>query len=123
MATSVEGNLHEIGVRMVADFFEMEGWDTVYLGANTPNASVIEMLLEYKPDILAISATLALQINSIKALIDSVRECLGIASPKILVGGAPFSRNPELWKTIGADTCGYDAEDAIKKAQQLVMHD
>ena len=33
------GDLHELGVRMVADFFEMEGWDTFYLGANTTATS------------------------------------------------------------------------------------
>jgi methanogenic corrinoid protein MtbC1 len=27
-------------MRMVADFMEMEGWDTYYLGANTPTESV-----------------------------------------------------------------------------------
>ena len=37
VATCVNGELHEIGVRMVADLFEMEGWNTYYLGANTPN--------------------------------------------------------------------------------------
>ncbi|MGC8603152.1 MAG: cobalamin B12-binding domain-containing protein, partial [Desulfomonilaceae bacterium] len=34
VAACVGGELHEIGVRMVADFFEMEGWDTYYMGAN-----------------------------------------------------------------------------------------
>lgn len=123
LATSVEGNLHEMGIRMVADFFEMEGWDTVYLGANTPSSSVIEMLAEYRPDVLAISATLALQLGSVKELIDDVRQHFGGSCPKILVGGAPFNRNSELWKTVGADICGHDAQDAISKVQQLVMHD
>ena len=39
VATCVAENLHEIGVRMVTDFFEMDGWDTFYLGANVPTAS------------------------------------------------------------------------------------
>ncbi|MBC8039173.1 MAG: B12-binding domain-containing protein, partial [Opitutaceae bacterium] len=38
VATCVSGDLHEIGVRMVADFFEMAGWNTFYLGANTPHS-------------------------------------------------------------------------------------
>ncbi|MDZ7776615.1 MAG: hypothetical protein U5L09_13885 [Bacteroidales bacterium] len=36
VAATVGGELHEMGIRMVADFFEMEGWDTWYLGANAP---------------------------------------------------------------------------------------
>ena len=30
------GNAHEIGVRMVADRFEWEGWRVVYLGPSVP---------------------------------------------------------------------------------------
>ena len=36
VAACVGGDLHEIGIRMVADFFEMDGWDTFYLGADVP---------------------------------------------------------------------------------------
>jgi len=32
----VSGELHEIGMRMVADLFEMTGWNVCYLGANMP---------------------------------------------------------------------------------------
>jgi methanogenic corrinoid protein MtbC1 len=32
----VGGELHEIGARMVADIFEIEGWDSYFIGANTP---------------------------------------------------------------------------------------
>ena len=44
VATCIGGELHEIGIRMVADFFEMEGWDTYYLGANTPADAVVAEL-------------------------------------------------------------------------------
>lgn len=37
---------HEIGMRMVADFFEMEGWDTYYLGANTPTRSILQTIVD-----------------------------------------------------------------------------
>src|SRR5262249_31800717 len=36
VAATVEGNQHELGVRMVADFFEMAGWRAVYLGSGVP---------------------------------------------------------------------------------------
>ena len=32
IVTCVPGELHELGGRMVADFFELEGWDATYLG-------------------------------------------------------------------------------------------
>ncbi len=120
VATCIQGNLHEVGMRMVADFFEMEGWDTVYLGANTPMESILLMLVEHKADVLAISATLGLHIGHVKKLIEKVHQQFGAARPKIIVGGAPFSSDPNLWQTLHADGCGSDAMEAIEIARQLV---
>jgi len=35
LVACVGKELHEIGARMVADFFELEGWDSYFIGANT----------------------------------------------------------------------------------------
>lgn len=39
----VGGELHEVGARMVADILEMEGWDSYYLGANTPTRASFQL--------------------------------------------------------------------------------
>ena len=39
VAACVQGDSHELGLRMVSDFFELEGWDTLFLGASTPAGS------------------------------------------------------------------------------------
>ncbi|MEX2376037.1 MAG: B12-binding domain-containing protein, partial [Dehalococcoidia bacterium] len=36
LVACVEGNNHAIGVRMVADAFQLAGWDVQFLGANVP---------------------------------------------------------------------------------------
>ena len=36
VATSVAGELHEVGLRIVTDLFEANGWNTAYFGANVP---------------------------------------------------------------------------------------
>jgi MerR family transcriptional regulator, light-induced transcriptional regulator len=36
--------LHEIGMRMVADFFELAGWDTYFLGSNLPPEMIVSQL-------------------------------------------------------------------------------
>ena len=33
IVSCVQGELHEIGARMVADLFEMDGWNSYYFGA------------------------------------------------------------------------------------------
>ncbi|NBD35412.1 MAG: cobalamin B12-binding domain protein [Chloroflexi bacterium] len=119
VATCVGGELHEIGVRMVADFFEMAGWDTFYLGANTPSDSIIYTLQERNAEILAISVTLASHIDQMTQLIQTIRRS-DAGEVKILVGGYPFNQAPQLWKKIGADGYGASADEAIAVSERLV---
>lgn len=118
VATCVSGDLHEIGVRMVSDFFEMEGWDTFYLGANVPARSIVQMLTEHRADVLAVSATMTFHVRAVKELIDAVRASEDCATTKILVGGYPFNVAPELWRRVGADAGARDASEAIALANQ-----
>ncbi len=67
VAACLGGELHEIGLRMVADIFEMGGWDTFYLGANTPPESIVQMLVVEQAELLALSATMNPPMASIKA--------------------------------------------------------
>jgi methanogenic corrinoid protein MtbC1 len=118
VGSCIAGDLHEIGVRMVSDFFEMEGWDTFYLGANTPTSDLIRTLEEREADVLAVSATMTFHVRAVTGLIAAVRSRLpGI---KVLVGGYPFTVDPDLWRRIGADGSARDAQEAIELAGRLV---
>jgi methanogenic corrinoid protein MtbC1 len=118
VATCVGGELHEIGVRMVADFFEMEGWDTYYLGANTPTESVLSTLEERQPDVLGVSATITMHIGDVADLIGKVRDSAAGEEVRILVGGYPFNTAPELWRRVGADGFASNAQEATAVAGQ-----
>lgn len=120
VATCVSGDLHEIGVRMVSDFFEIEGWDTFYLGANTPAASLIQTLRDRGADLLAVSATMSFHLRAVTDLIAAVRASDVGERVKILVGGYPFNVVPDLWKIVGADAGALDAQDALAAADRLL---
>ncbi len=117
VTTCVPGELHEIGARMVTDFFEMHGWDTYYLGANMPIESVINYLIDIKPQFLAISATMTYHLSSVEEMIRIVRSPSGTNPDlKIMVGGYPFKVVTGLWKIVGADGYAENAEEAVKLA-------
>ena len=120
VATCVAGDLHELGVRMVADFFEMDGWNTFYLGANTPHASVIATIVDRQAEVLAISATISYHVEAVRELIRAVRQHPAAGQVTILAGGYPFNRDPDLWQSVGADGSAPDAERAITLAKQIV---
>jgi methylmalonyl-CoA mutase cobalamin-binding domain/chain len=120
VAACVGGELHEVGVRMVADFFEMEGWDTYYLGANAPAETIMEAVEERRADILGLSATMTFHVHLVTELIDQIRRSDAVPPVKILVGGYPFNTVPDLWRRVGADGCARDAQEAVVVANQLV---
>ena len=120
IAACAAGEMHEIGVRMVADFFEMEGWDTYYLGANTPNESIIKTIIELKPDIIALSASIHSNVGVLMDLITSIRKLPEISEVKVMVGGRSFMLAPELFKKVGADGCPSDAQEAVSLASEWI---
>jgi methanogenic corrinoid protein MtbC1 len=120
VATCIGDELHELGVRMVADFFEMEGWDTYYLGANTPPGSILRTLEERRAEILAVSATMTSGVRAVAGLIARVRASERGRGVKILVGGYPFNLSNELWRHVGADAYAPDAEQAVAVASDMV---
>jgi methanogenic corrinoid protein MtbC1 len=105
---------------MVSDFFEMDGWDTFYLGADVPLPSIIQTLVERKADVIAISATIAYHTRRVGDVIRAIRADELTRDVKVLVGGYPFNRAPDLWRQVGADACAPNAEEAIAIATRLV---
>jgi MerR family transcriptional regulator, light-induced transcriptional regulator len=116
----ISGELHEIGARMVADLFEMDGWNSYYYGANTPQSSLISAIQHFKPDVLAISATMVFNLSSVSELISKVKSEALQHKMNILVGGYPFLLADKLWESIGADGFATDAIGAIQTANQLL---
>lgn len=116
VTTCVEGDLHEIGGRMVADFLEMAGWDSYHLGANTPTTSVVAELVERRAHVLGVSASISSDVSAVADLIAAVRTTPQCADIKILVGGYLFNQDRVLWLKLGADGYAVDAQAAVAKA-------
>ncbi|MBB6019269.1 methanogenic corrinoid protein MtbC1 [Paenibacillus sp. JGP012] len=122
VAACVGSEQHEIGLRMLTDVFEMEGWDTHYLGANVPNASIVEAIGRHKSDVVAISVTMTYHLHLAKDLIHRIRSHAETAHVKIMVGGYPFNIDKDLWRAVGADGYAPGAEEAVAVAEHLLIH-
>jgi len=123
VAACVSGETHQIGLRIVADFFEMAGWDTYFLGADTPALAILEAVETMQPDILGISATMPYHVRTVAEVIRDVRASEAGAQVRILVGGGVFSRSPDLCRTVGADAIVRDADAAVQVATRLLRGD
>ncbi len=123
LAASVAGDLHEIGVRMVADFFDMNGWHAVFLGANMPPSDLLVALIERDMHLVALSASSVMHLVSLGEAIDAIRTAPGCEQMKILVGGPPFNLVPRLCEEVGADGYAPSAHEAVDIGNRLVSGD
>jgi methanogenic corrinoid protein MtbC1 len=87
--TCTPGEYHQVGARMVADYFELNGWDSYFLGSNTPDSELIKFIEDQKPDLLAISMSVFFNLNSLLILLAKVRA--HFPELQILVGGQAFN--------------------------------
>jgi methanogenic corrinoid protein MtbC1 len=119
VAACVSEELHEVGMRMVADFFEMDGWDTYYIGANTPAPGLIATVKARKAAVVALSSTMSYHLPRVDYLIRSLRGDPDTRQVKIIIGGYPFNIVPDLWQKVGANAYAGSAEDAVAAANRL----
>ncbi len=112
---TVQGDLHDIGKKIVAMMLEAAGFTVHDLGVSVPPEEFIASIKEHQPQIVGFSAllttTMNMQWETIKAIqAEGLREQV-----RVFVGGAPIS---QAWcDKIGADAYAADALIAVEKAK------
>lgn len=79
---------HQIGGRMVADYFEMQGWDSHFAGANQPLADLLRYIRERQPDVVALSAAIYDSVPKLQETVDAILNCSNKVN--VIVGGQAF---------------------------------
>jgi len=115
---TVQGDIHEIGKRIVGTMLEVYGFEVHDLGADVPIEKFIEKAKEFKADIVATSALMTTTMMSQKKLEEALKEAGLRDSVKTMVGGAAVTK--EWADSIGADGYGQDVTEAVDAAKQLV---
>lgn len=85
---------HEMGLRMLADRFELAGYDVIYLGADTPLAEIVSAAQTTGADIVALSVSTVFERLDFRKFVDDLRASL--PDTRIVVGGAAFA-SQEHW--------------------------
>ena len=100
----VEGEQHDMAIRMVCDVLRSKGWDTYFLGANTPVSALVRAVEEFRPSVVGLSATWFFNVDNVRRAVERLRET--DPDVKVVVGGAPFDRIDGLSAKVGADARG-----------------
>ncbi len=93
---------HDVGARMIVDFFTLLGFDAIFIGANTPKPVINSAIEILNPKFIGISVSNYFHLVEAKKIIDFIREQETFTG-KIIVGGHAFYKNEHFYKEIRAD--------------------
>jgi methanogenic corrinoid protein MtbC1 len=89
IVSSVENESHQVGAKMVADIFEMNGWDAIYLGANTPLGELLTCISEFNPQLVGLSLSVYYNMPCLEKMLRQIH--LDYPDLNVLVGGQAIS--------------------------------
>lgn len=121
MALAVLEDNHALGKKIVQLTLRVAGYSVMDYGVGLSVDELVRRTLKDETRILLISAlTLpaALKIAAVRQQLDeSGPRAAGI---RILVGGAPFRFDPDLWRELGVDGAAVNASQVIAAVHQIV---
>lgn len=116
MAIAVFEDYHMLGKRIIFSTLRSSGYDLLDLGGGLQIEKLIEIIHKEKIKILLLSVLMLPSALHVKEL----KQKLKGTGVKIVVGGAPFRFDENLWKEVGADAFGKDPAQAIQIVSQMM---
>ncbi|MEN9933709.1 MAG: hypothetical protein RLZZ387_288 [Chloroflexota bacterium] len=118
IAACPPGELHDVGLGMLADCSASAGWRVHYLGANVPIAALLSCAAEQRPVVVALSITLTDHLLAARSCIQEIRATYG-PGIHILVGGQAVRVDPDIPRALGADSSPQSLDETIELLAEL----
>ncbi len=116
LLATVEGDLHDLGKKLVGMMLRTRGYRVRDLGKNVPAAEIVEAALAEGAQVVGLSALMSSTAPAMGEVIRLARE-RGLSS-RIIVGGAVVT--PEFARSIGSDGTAPDAVAAVRLVDGLL---
>ncbi|MCI5686918.1 MAG: corrinoid protein [Emergencia sp.] len=114
---TVEGDLHDIGKKIVGMMLEGAGYEVIDLGIDVKPERFIGALEESQADAVGMSAMLTTTMTVMKEVAETVHKDERFRNVKVMIGGAPVTA--AYAEQIGAKF-SYDAPSAVELANTLM---
>ena len=112
IVSGVSGDTHLGGALIFADLLRFDGWDVDFLGTDTPEDAILEIVKSNEPDLLCLSVTLPDQVDAAEETVRIVKST--VPSTAIIVGGGAISKNGSQNSLASADYVTSDPVTALK---------
>jgi methanogenic corrinoid protein MtbC1 len=100
---------HDLGLRMLCDRFDLAGWDTHLLGADTPAGEIAAAAETLSAGLIVLSASTHFHRVRIRTLLDGLHAAL--PDVRVVVGGAAFT----------LDCCGLEDDEIMLPEEFLAV--
>lgn len=117
---TVEGDVHDIGKKLVSMMMESDGYEIIDLGTNVPTKIIIDAVKEHKPELVAMSAMLTTTMRPMEITVKALKDNNLYDNIKVIVGGAPLTKR--FAEQIGAHYAD-NASSAVALANLLTQSD
>ena len=115
---TVEGDLHDIGKKLVRLMLGCNGFRVEDLGVDVSADSFVSGAHQHSANIVGMSTLLTITMPYMSKVIDALEEAGLRQKVKIMIGGAPVTR--EFADDIGADGFAEDCVSAVDEATRLM---
>ncbi len=115
---TVAGDIHDIGKDVVKFMLDANGFDVLDLGVDVSADKFVDSMKDYKPQVLALSGFLTLAFDSMKEIIQKIKDAGLRKSIKIMIGGGTVDER--IVEYVGADAYGESAVDAVNLVKEWV---
>jgi len=115
---TVQGDLHDIGKKLVIIMLEGNGYEVIDLGVDIPPERFVEAVQESGSRLVGLSALLTTTMPAMEKTVKALKDADSSGNIKVIVGGAPVTQ--AFADSIGADGYGRDATAAVTLARQLL---
>jgi methanogenic corrinoid protein MtbC1 len=108
---------HEIGAIIINNYFSLMGFDSSYIGANTPSGDILSAIKVLKPDYIALSVTNYYNLVITKKLTEKIKETF--PSVKIVLGGQAFN-HPDSLAQVTYDFTLKSYQDIVEFTKEVI---
>ncbi len=118
LLTTVTGDAHSLGILFVAAHFELNGWRTICLGADTPARDIADAADTFAAHVVLLGATLDTQIPTLIEAAQRIQ--MRLPGIPILAGGQALITSPYTPTQLGVQAITASGASAEQTASELV---
>lgn len=115
---TVKGDIHDIGKDIFVGMMETNGFHVIDLGVDVDKEVFIKKVIEHQPDIVGLSGVLTYTVESMKEVVEALKEAGLREQVKVILGGNHLTKESCLYA--GADNFANEATIGVKVCREWI---